>query len=696
MTLAVADSNDLDALRRSNTRLSALLDLSRALASELDLDRLLNLIMSRTTEVLDADRSTLFLVDYAADQLWSRVAQGAGLSEIRIPRGAGIAGFVATSGETVNIPDAYADPRFNQDVDRRTGYHTNTILCMPVKDQTGHTVGVLQVLNKRTGAFGPDDEALLHAVGNQAALALANASLLESRRKETEKSALLLDVMRSLSTELELDQLLGRIMATTTEVMHADRSSLFLVDHKTNELWFKVAQGLELREIRLPVGMGIAGHVAATGETVNIPDAYADSRFNQAMDRQTGYRTKTILCMPMRDADGTIVGVLQVLNKQGGLFTTEDEELLRAVGSQAVIALQNANLFDEVVRTKNYIESILHSMATGVVALTPEGLVQTANPAAERIFRFADGMPRGVPFVDIIQPDVNPDVWDLISAALQNGAQRQAQKLRFHASDGDTVTMNLSAMPLLSAKGVQTGVVLVIEDISREQQLMGTLSRVVSRQVAEQLMASGGMPSVGGQRKTVTVLMSDIRNFTTMSEMVDPEDIVSMLNDYFGRMIDVIFRYEGTLDKFIGDAIMAVFGTPMTHNDDPVRAVKAAVDMRRALREFNQDRLAAGKMTIEIGIGICTGEGVSGAIGSEERMEFTVIGDTVNVAARLEGLTKGYPQHKIIFSESVYEALNGAVPSDFLAEDYVKGKTQPVRIYGVAESTVYGESAPAS
>lgn len=174
---------------------------------------------------MDADRSTLYLVDEGKQQIWSKVAEGAALSEIRVPLGTGIAGHVAQTGETVNIPDAYRDPRFNPDVDRKTGYHTRTILCMPMKSKEGKILGVLQVLNKRQGVFTRADEELLAAFASGAAVTVQNAMLNEEIRKRMQTSEILLNVMRAVSSELEIDQLLQKIVSKTSEVMNADRAS---------------------------------------------------------------------------------------------------------------------------------------------------------------------------------------------------------------------------------------------------------------------------------------------------------------------------------------------------------------------------------------------------------------------------------------------------------------------------------------
>jgi signal transduction histidine kinase len=159
---------------------------------------------------------------------------------------------------------------------------------------------------------------------------------------------ILLDIIKAMNAERDFDRLLQLIMEETTRAMEADRSTLFLLDRERGELWSKVALGLRQQEIRFKSHLGIAGYAATTGNSLNIPEAYQDPRFNQEVDRRTGYRTKTILCMPVRDKAGAIVGVFQVLNKWRGVFTPADEEMLEALASQAAIALENAKLYEEL------------------------------------------------------------------------------------------------------------------------------------------------------------------------------------------------------------------------------------------------------------------------------------------------------------------------------------------------------------
>ncbi len=666
-------------------KVAELLDAIQTLSRELDLTRLLQIIMDKASRLLNADRSSLFVVDEEHAELWSKIAQGLEVREIRVPIGQGIAGRVAETGERVNLPDAYADARFNQEVDRRTGYRTRAILCAPVRDLSGRIVAVLQLLNRLDGGpFDGDDERLLDAFVGQVAIALRNAQqmeLIEARRKTSE---LLLDVMKSFSSELEIDALLLKIMERTSTVLQADRSTLFLVDRKAQEIWSKVAQGRGMVEIRVPIGRGIAATVAATGETINIPDAYADPRFNQEVDRRTGYRTRTILCAPIRDGHGAVVGVAQVLNKAGGAFTRDDEELLAALSAQAFIALDNARLFESVVTMKNYNESILSCMATGVMTLDREGVVTSINPALRRIFGIADRADAGDPVRDLLDAKHNEAFVLRLDACARAGEAHTEYELKYVLTEEESVNVNVSVVPLLDSKRQPLGVVVVAEDITQEQRLMSTLCRYVTREIAEEVMKQKGQMRLGGIRQPVSILFSDIRNFTAISERLEPETIVEFLNEYFAAMVHEIFAEQGTLDKFMGDGIMAVFGAPISRPDDPVRAVRSARGMRRSLRAFNERQRERGGLQIDIGIGISHGESISGNIGSEQRMEYTVIGDSVNLASRLEGLTKNHP-YKILINDRIYEQVKDQFECVLLGEEYVKGKAQAVRVYGVPD-----------
>jgi adenylate cyclase len=490
--------------------------------------------------------------------------------------------------------------------------------------------------------------------------------------------------MKSFSSELEIDALLRTIMERTSTVLQADRSTLFLVDRKTREIWSKVAQGDGMVEIRVPIGRGIAGTVAATGETINIPDAYADPRFNPEVDHRTGYRTRTILCAPIRDGQGAVVGVAQVLNKAAGPFTRDDEELLAALSAQAFIALDNARLFESVVTMKNYNESILACMATGVMTLDREGVVTGLNPALRRIFGVAPGADAGDAVRELLDAKHNEAFVVRLDACARGGEAHTAYELKYVLTEEESINVNVSVVPLLDSKRQPLGVVVVAEDITQEQRLMSTLCRYVTREIAEEVLKQKGQMRLGGIRQPVSILFSDIRNFTTISERLEPEQIVEFLNDYFAAMVHEIFAEQGTLDKFMGDGIMAVFGAPISRPDDPVRAVRSAVGMRRSLRVFNAQQRARGGLEVDIGIGISHGESVSGNIGSEQRMEYTVIGDSVNLASRLEGLTKNHP-YKILINDRIYEQVKDEFACVLLGEEYVKGKAQPVRVYGVVD-----------
>ena len=212
--------------------------------------------------------------------------------------------------------------------------------------------------------------------------------------------------------------------------------------------------------------------------------------------------------------------------------------------------------------------------------------------------------------------------------------------------------------------------------------LKQSFKRYVSAQVVDKIVHSAELVNLSGERKTVSILLSDIRGFTALSEQLETEALVKFLNTYFAAMIDIIFEHEGTLDKFMGDAILALFGAPMGHEDDALRAVKAALAMQEKLRELNKFWIKNGKPDIKIGIGISTGEVIVGNIGSEKRLEYTVIGQDVNYAQRIEQLTKEL-QADILISEATYEQVKDDVVAEKFGPIAIRGKKDSITVYAI-------------
>jgi adenylate cyclase len=680
--LSATDANSvLRELADAYRQQSSLLEIAEAVGSQLGLVPLIERVLEQMTGLLGADRASLYLVDKQRQELWTKVAQGMGVQEIRVPMASGIAGHVARTGQAKNVADAYQDPLFNQEIDQKTGYRTKSVLSVPIRDDRGEVIGVISAFNSKNDTFSEDDEAALTRASNVLGLALRNSILYEAVVDRQKEVSTLLEVGASLSGTLELAELIQIIMRKAREITDSERSTLFLLDPETGELVSKVAEG-QSGEIRVPKGQGIAGQVASTGKLLNIPDAYANPLFNQDVDQKTGFRTRNILCVPMRTGEGQTIGVTQVINKKSGAFTEADERILTSLSSQAAVALDNAQLYERVRAMQAYLQSIQDSLSNGVVTIDAKRRITTANRSALGVL--------GTKEAALVGQDAQPTLAKVnadLPATVQQVQDSGTSTLQFDVDcstlEGKSVSMNLNAVPLVDPKGQKMGVVLVLDDITSEKRVKSSLSRYMSKDVVEQLLTGEGSLALGGVRQEASILFSDIRSYTTLTESQGAHEIVGMLNEYFSYMVDVIFEHQGLLDKFIGDAIMAVFGAPFSRPDlDPVNAVSAGLDMNKELARYNKERIARGQIAIDAGVGISSGEVVCGNIGSEKRMDYTVIGDGVNLASRLEGATKMYGA-SLMISEFTHAKTGPKFLTRELDVIQVKGKTKGVRIFEV-------------
>jgi adenylate cyclase len=218
------------------------------------------------------------------------------------------------------------------------------------------------------------------------------------------------------------------------------------------------------------------------------------------------------------------------------------------------------------------------------------------------------------------------------------------------------------------------------EELSRRVLERQALERFLSSSIVEKILLNPDQVHLGGENQTATILFADIRGFTRMSEKMQPQEVVELLNEYFTLMTDLIFENGGTLDKYLGDGIMAVFGAPLAKPDDALRAAKTAVEMQQALARLNSNWEARGRPSWRMGVGVNTGPVTAGNIGSSKRMDYTVIGDSVNLSSRLCANAAGA---QILVSESTFQLLDGSFPARKLDPIRVKGKESEIQVYEI-------------
>jgi PAS domain S-box-containing protein len=498
--------------------------------------------------------------------------------------------------------------------------------------------------------------------------------------KERDQFRALADTAALINSTLDLTQVLNEVMDTLVKLTGAERGYLMLRDEQTGELAFRVARNMDretLAEEEFEVSRSIVREVAGSGQAVVTTNAQLDPRFSE-QDSVVGLQLLSILCVPLKLRD-TVTGVIYADNRiQEGLFTESDLDLLAAFADQAAVAIQNAQLFESVLEMKNLQDDIFASISSGVITTDLQENVTLINRAAAEILNIRDAYALGGSLGDILPP-LDARFERVMDEVRQLEQVMRAIEFEPDMPERGQITLSMNLSPLKDAESATQGIAIVLNDLTdqkrREAQIAG-VRRYLPAEVVDGLTDVDAL-KLGGTRQEVSILFGDIRGFSSFSELVSPERLVEIINTYFTIASEAIHFQEGVIDKFMGDAVMALFNPSIRPQaDHALRAVRAAVAMRADIDAFHE-RVPA-KDRLQFGIGVHTGEAVTGNIGSPDRLEYSALGDTVNLAKRLQ---EAAASGQILISEETYRQVRDAVQVEKLEPIQVRGRSQYTQIY---------------
>jgi PAS domain S-box-containing protein len=518
---------------------------------------------------------------------------------------------------------------------------------------------------------------------------LAEMSRQVARRKEERDNLLALaGIGQVVNSSLKLDDVLRIVMDTIVRLTGAERGFLMLRNEK-GDMAIDIARNLEqetLNDTEFAISRTVVNRVITQGQPVLTTNAQEDPRFD-SQESVITLNLRSILCVPLK-VKGELTGVIYADNRiRTGLFTRSDLELLSAFANQAAVAIENARLFESVRKTlsqvtelKNLMDDIFASIASGVITADLEDRITLANQAAESILGKQAEELIGRKITDI-PPLCESNIDEHLDYVRRTDRQLIGMELNPELPEGGSLSWSYNLSPLKDAVNTTRGVAIVLEDLTEKKRLetqRKLFERMVSPAVIKHIDA--GQLQLGGDRIMITTLFADIRGFTSFGENHDPEQLIAVVNQYLGAAANAILTQEGTIDKFLGDAVMAFFNAPIPQPDHALRAVNAALSIQRTTRTMKSALPLDFQPTF--GIGIHTGEAVLGLIGTQQRMEYTAIGDSINTAKRLQ---ENAAPGQILISADVYRTVHQFVKAFPVAPVHAKGKRVPIQVYEVVD-----------
>jgi len=476
--------------------------------------------------------------------------------------------------------------------------------------------------------------ALRRSLESLAMVALERRAIARETLDRYREINLLYNLGETLATCLDVDELLQRALAESNRIIRAKWGAVLFHDEE-GELVVAASIGpVEKLEKVVWEARALMGDVGRTGKPRIVNDFTA------------GERQLPLLVVPLRTSERRL-GVILLVDKTGEEgFTAGDEKLLAALSWQATISLENARLFDsvrrqrdEIVTMKNYMDNIFASIVSGVITIDTQDIITTFNQAAETILRVPAHQVVGRPYQQVLGFLRDTPLPAFIKAVCRGGGAGVAHEISPCLPHGGQLYLNLSLSPLRGGGGENLGVAIVMEDVTekrRYERESALVRRYLPSELVDRLPDDLAELGLHGERREITVFFADLRNFTKFSEVNPSEQVVEVLNTYLALAEAEVRSHRGIVDKYMGDAVMALFNTPLLEEENHAwQAVQTGWGLKKAVDIHYED--IPPEERLFVGIGICTGEAVVGNVGAKDRMEYTAIGNPVNLGFHLQG-----------------------------------------------------------
>ncbi|MBI1794770.1 MAG: GAF domain-containing protein [Chloroflexi bacterium] len=509
---------------------------------------------------------------------------------------------------------------------------------------------------------------------------------IESFEAEHSKLMALADIGQVVNSSLELDEVLRIVMDNIVLLTRAERGFLMLRD-ESGQMSTHMARNWEQESIKsneAATSRTIVQRVIESGQPVITTNAQEDQRFSGQESIMT-LNLRSILCVPLK-VKNDLIGVIYADNRiRAGIFAETERDLLAAFANQAAVAIENARLFSslrhtlaEVTELKNLMDNVFSSIASGVITADIGNQITLANRAAQSILGRASTEIVGHQ-LDEALASVSKELQPHLAEVRQTDKPIVDLEISHKSSNGGSVDWRFNLSPLKDAGQKTQGLAIVLDDMTERKKLEAQrrlLERMVSPAMLDQIDPNS--LQIGGKKADITILFADIRGFTSYSERQSPEKLVAVLNRYLAAAAEAVLEHEGTVDKFLGDAIMAWYNAPIIQPDHTLRAVKTALSIRNAIAKLHAE--LHQEAHLDFGVGIHYGEAVLGWIGTEKRLEFTAIGDSINSTKRIQ---ENASKNQILISNEAYARVEKWVDAKPYAPLVVKGKSQPIDVLEV-------------